>query len=108
MAHFVDVEPGLIASTVKPIRGHSNRRNAVPSRSVQSCAPVVLEMEPLGVIMGSTQADSFPVRGTKEELMKKLLLPLAAIMLLALAVPSFADWELGLGISPSQNSTSTD
>lgn len=40
--------------------------------------------------------------------MKKLLLPLAAIMLLAIAVPSFADWELGLGISPSQNSTSTD
>lgn len=40
--------------------------------------------------------------------MKKLLLPLAAILLLALAVPSFADWELGLGITPSQNSTSTD
>jgi hypothetical protein len=40
--------------------------------------------------------------------MKKLLLPLAAILLLALAVPAFADWELGLGITPSQNSTSTD
>lgn len=40
--------------------------------------------------------------------MKKLLVPLAAILLLALAVPAFADWELGLGISPSQNSTSTD
>ena len=41
--------------------------------------------------------------------MKKLLLPLAAILLLALAVPAFADWELGLGISPSTNtSPSTD
>ena len=37
--------------------------------------------------------------------MKKLLLPLAAILLLALAVPAFADWELGMGITPSQNST---
>jgi hypothetical protein len=40
--------------------------------------------------------------------MKKLLVPLAAILLLALAVPAFADWELGIGITPSQNSTSTD
>jgi len=40
--------------------------------------------------------------------MKKLLLPLAAILLLALAVPAFADWELGMGITPAQNKTSTD
>ena len=40
--------------------------------------------------------------------MKKLLVPLAAILLLALAVPAFADWELGIGFTPSQNSTSTD
>ena len=41
--------------------------------------------------------------------MKKLLLPLAAILLLALAVPAFADWELGIGISPATNTApSTD
>ena len=40
--------------------------------------------------------------------MKKLLLPLAAVMLLALAVPAFADWELGMGITPAQNKQSTD
>lgn len=27
--------------------------------------------------------------------MKKILLPLAAVMLLAMAVPAFAEWELG-------------
>jgi hypothetical protein len=41
--------------------------------------------------------------------MKKLLVPLAVIALLALAVPSaFAEWELGLGWSPSTNSDSAD
>ncbi len=40
--------------------------------------------------------------------MKKILLPLAAVMLLAMAVPAFAEWELGLGFTPSQNSNSTD
>jgi len=38
--------------------------------------------------------------------MKKILLPVAAILLLALAVPAFADrgeWELGIGWTPSQD-----
>jgi hypothetical protein len=39
--------------------------------------------------------------------MKKILLPLAAVMILALAVPAFAgprgEWELGLGWTPSQD-----
>ncbi len=38
--------------------------------------------------------------------MKKILLPLAVILLLALAVPAFAErgeWELGLGWTPSQD-----
>jgi len=39
--------------------------------------------------------------------MKKLLLPLAAVMLLALAVPAFADWEFGIGFTPTQNHNST-
>ncbi|HVP17571.1 MAG TPA: hypothetical protein VMU36_01145 [Spirochaetia bacterium] len=40
--------------------------------------------------------------------MKKILLPLAAILLLALAVPAFAErgeWELGLSWTPSRNSS---
>jgi hypothetical protein len=41
--------------------------------------------------------------------MKKLLMPLAVVMLLALAAPAaFAEWELGMGWSPSQNAYSTD
>jgi hypothetical protein len=41
--------------------------------------------------------------------MKKLLVPLAVIGLLALAVPSaFAEWELGIGWSPSVNAASSD
>ncbi len=36
--------------------------------------------------------------------MKKMLLPLAAVLLLALAVPAFAEWELGIGWTPNQNS----
>jgi len=40
--------------------------------------------------------------------MKKLLVPLAVVALLALAVPSaFAEWELGMGWSPSTNTNST-
>ena len=38
--------------------------------------------------------------------MRKILLPLAAILLIAAAVPTFADrgeWELGLGWTPSQD-----
>ena len=34
--------------------------------------------------------------------MKKLLVPLVAILLLALAVPAFAEWELGIGLTPGQ------
>ena len=44
--------------------------------------------------------------------MKKLLVPLAVVALLAFAVPSaFAaqsEWELGMGWTPSTNSSSTD
>ncbi len=41
--------------------------------------------------------------------MKKLLLPLAAILLLAFAVPTaFADAELGIGLTPGQISGNTD
>ena len=41
--------------------------------------------------------------------MKKLIVPLAVIALLALAVPAaFAEWELGVGFSPAQNQASTD
>jgi len=39
--------------------------------------------------------------------MKKILLPLAAVLLIAVAVPTFAErgeWELGLGWSPSKSS----
>jgi len=39
--------------------------------------------------------------------MKKLLVPLAVILFLALAVPSFADWELGMGITPAHNTDAT-
>jgi hypothetical protein len=40
--------------------------------------------------------------------MKKLLVPLAVIALLAFAVPSaFAEWELGFGWTPSVNTAST-
>jgi hypothetical protein len=40
--------------------------------------------------------------------MKKLMVPLAVIALMALAVPAaFAEWELGIGISPAQNQIST-
>ena len=39
--------------------------------------------------------------------MKKILLPLAAVMLIAMAVPAFAgprgEWELGVGWTPSQD-----
>lgn len=38
--------------------------------------------------------------------MKKILLPLAAVLLLAMAVPAFAEWELGLGWTPNQGNTS--
>jgi hypothetical protein len=41
--------------------------------------------------------------------MKRILVPLAVALLMVLAVPAaFAEWELGMGWSPSQNSTSTD
>jgi len=41
--------------------------------------------------------------------MKKLLLPLAAILLLALAVPAaFSEAELGIGLTPGQVGGSTD
>ena len=35
--------------------------------------------------------------------MKRILLPLAAVLLLAMAVPAFADWELGMGWTPSRD-----
>ena len=35
--------------------------------------------------------------------MKKILLPLAAVLLLAVAVPAFAELELGFGLTPSQD-----
>jgi hypothetical protein len=44
----------------------------------------------------------------EEGKMKRILLPLAVVMLLALAVPAFAEWELGLGFTPAQNQSSTD
>jgi hypothetical protein len=40
--------------------------------------------------------------------MKRILLPLAVIALLALSVPAFAEWELGLGFTPAQNQYATD
>jgi hypothetical protein len=40
--------------------------------------------------------------------MKRILLPLAVIVLLAMTVPAFAEWELGLGFTPAQNQSSTD
>ena len=36
--------------------------------------------------------------------MKKILIPLTVILLLTMAVPAFAEWELGLGWTPNQNS----
>ena len=41
--------------------------------------------------------------------MKKLLVPLAVAALLALAVPAaFAEWELGIGLTPGQVAGNTD
>ncbi len=41
--------------------------------------------------------------------MKKLLMPLTVVALLALAVPAaFAEWELGIGLTPIQDTTSAD
>jgi len=37
--------------------------------------------------------------------MKKILLPLAAIALLAMATPAFADWEFGLSWTPTSQGT---
>ncbi len=37
--------------------------------------------------------------------MKKILVPLAVIMLLALATPAFAEWELGLSWTPTSQGT---
>jgi len=35
--------------------------------------------------------------------MKKIMLPLAAVLLLIMALPAFAEWELGLGWTPNQS-----
>ncbi len=41
--------------------------------------------------------------------MKKLLVPLVVVTLLALAVPAaFAEWELGIGLTPGQVAGNTD
>src|SRR5208282_5514040 len=56
------------------------------------------------------KANHSPAWGiVRRDQMKKLLLPLAAILLLALAVPAaFSEAELGVGLSPGSVGGSTD